>query len=472
MKHEALLDLRARQLPPISRRVNWLILVLVGLSLAAMSVITMVDSTRRFEFERRNAILATAQVFSYAASQAVARSDEYAVMQTLRALASVPSVLRAEVVDRGGHVIGELGERAFLVKQPRLDEDTHVSLAQLLTGGAIRVNVPVVDNGERVGRLSIWVATDELPKQLAATLFKNAVAALVVLGLSFVFAQRLRRSITTPLRNLVAAMGSTHVDNRFDAVREVTKDRETFLLSLAFNKMIAEVRQATEEILAREDEIIGRLARAAEYRDDQTGAHVGRVATVSGFIASGLQLDPSYVRDLSRASPMHDIGKVAVPDAILFKPGPLDDEERKIMQVHAQAGYGILSESKSALVRLAAEIAVSHHERWDGGGYPAGLSRDRIPLSGRITAVADVCDALLSDRPYKKAWTPDEVRAYLMQNSGKHFDPRCVEALLSNWDKLLSLYRSKDIDAVASSPVKPAQSGSRPFKTTNSALST
>jgi putative two-component system response regulator len=169
---------------------------------------------------------------------------------------------------------------------------------------------------------------------------------------------------------------------------------------------------------------------------------------------------------------MHDIGKVAVPDAILFKPGPLDDEERKIMQVHAQAGYGILSESKSALVRLAAEIAVSHHERWDGGGYPAGLSRDRIPLSGRITAVADVCDALLSDRPYKKAWTPDEVRAYLMQNSGKHFDPRCVEALLSNWDKLLSLYRSKDIDAVASSPVKPAQSGSRPFKTTNSALST
>ena len=449
MKHEPLLDLRARQLPPISRRVNRLILVVVGLSLAAMSVITMVDLTRRFEFERRNTILVTAQVFSSAASQAVARSDEYDVMQTLRALSSVPHVLRAEVVDRGGHVIGELGERAFLVKQPKLDEDTQVSLAQLLAGGAIRVNVPVVDNAEHVGRLSIWVGTDELPKQLAATLFKNGVAALVVLGLSFVLAQRLQRSITTPLGNLVAAMGSTHVDNRFDAVREVTRDRETFLLSLAFNKMIAEVRQATEEILAREDEIIGRLARAAEYRDDQTGAHVARVATVSGIIASGLQLDPSYVRNLSRASPMHDIGKVAVPDAILFKPGPLDDEERKIMQMHAQAGYQILSGSKSALVRLAAEIAVSHHERWDGGGYPAGLSHDHIPLSGRITAVADVCDALLSDRPYKKAWTPNEVRAYLMQNSGKHFDPRCVEALTSKWDKLLSLYSAKDSTAVS-----------------------
>jgi putative two-component system response regulator len=443
MKHEPLLDLRARQLPPISRRVNRLILVVVGLSLAAMSVITMVDLTRRFEFERRNTILVTAQVFSSAASQAVARSDEYDVMQTLRALSSVPHVLRAEVVDRGGHVIGEL------------DEDTQVSLAQLLAGGAIRVNVPVVDNAEHVGRLSIWVGTDELPKQLAATLFKNGVAALVVLGLSFVLAQRLQRSITTPLGNLVAAMGSTHVDNRFDAVREVTRDRETFLLSLAFNKMIAEVRQATEEILAREDEIIGRLARAAEYRDDQTGAHVARVATVSGIIASGLQLDPSYVRNLSRASPMHDIGKVAVPDAILFKPGPLDDEERKIMQMHAQAGYQILSGSKSALVRLAAEIAVSHHERWDGGGYPAGLSHDHIPLSGRITAVADVCDALLSDRPYKKAWTPNEVRAYLMQNSGKHFDPRCVEALTSKWDKLLSLYSAKDEVAAEISPVKP-----------------
>lgn len=461
MKHQPFFDLRARRLPPIARRINRLIFVVVGLSLAAMSAVTLVDAVQRFEAERRSAILATAQAFSSATSQAVARNDGYAVMQTLRAIASVPSVLRAEIVDRGGYVLGELGEGAFLVKEPQLDQLAQASLAQLLMSGAIRVNVPIVDNGERVGRLSIWVGTDELPRQLAAILFKNGAAALVVLGLSLVLAQSLQRSITMPLRNLVTAMGATHVDNGFDAVREVTKDRETFLLSLAFNKMIAEVRQATEEILAREDEIIGRLARAAEHRDDQTGEHVMRVAAVSEIIASGLQLDRSYVRDLARASPMHDIGKVAVPDAILFKSGPLDDEERAIMQMHARAGHQILSGSKSALVRLAAEIALSHHEKWDGGGYPAGLSGDRIPLSGRITAVADVCDALLSDRPYKKAWAPDDVRDYLMQQSGKHFDPRCVAALHSNWDKLLSLYRPKDVVATGMKQTKPAQSERR-----------
>jgi putative two-component system response regulator len=137
---------------------------------------------------------------------------------------------------------------------------------------------------------------------------------------------------------------------------------------------------------------------------------------------------------------MHDVGKISIPDAILFKPGRLDPDERKQMERHAEAGYRVLAGSSSQLVQLAAEIAISHHERWDGKGYPRSISGSDIPLSGRITAVADVCDALLSARPYKQPWSLDEVRAHLVENAGTHFDPACVSALLARWPEVETIY--------------------------------
>ncbi|QCK85241.1 response regulator [Phreatobacter aquaticus] len=200
-----------------------------------------------------------------------------------------------------------------------------------------------------------------------------------------------------------------------------------------------EVAKATRTILVREEEIVLRLARAAELRDRDTGEHITRMARYAEMIAQNLGLDPSYSAQIHLAAPMHDIGKIGIADSILLKAGPLTAEERLAMQEHARCGGEILACSSSVLIRLAGEIALAHHERFDGTGYPHGLSGEAIPLSGRITAVADVFDALTSTRPYKKAWSVDQARDYLIAEKGRHFDPACVDALLKSWGEVTAI---------------------------------
>ncbi|UMY18944.1 response regulator [Methylobacterium organophilum] len=197
-----------------------------------------------------------------------------------------------------------------------------------------------------------------------------------------------------------------------------------------------EVAAAVETIEAREREIVAALMRAAECRDSDTGDHIERVATYVTFIAEALGFNPEACRMLSLASTMHDVGKIGVPDAILLKNGPLTEAERAEMQLHTERGYAILGSSNSEVLKIAAEIARSHHERWDGTGYPLGLSGGAIPLGGRIVAVADVFDALTSARPYKTAWSLDAARAHLVANAGRHFDPACVDAFLTRWQDI------------------------------------
>ncbi|MGI4763818.1 MAG: HD domain-containing phosphohydrolase [Janthinobacterium lividum] len=207
-----------------------------------------------------------------------------------------------------------------------------------------------------------------------------------------------------------------------DAARRSERDRSAWLAR--------EVALATRTIREREREIVIRLARAAEYRDTDTGNHVARVAMLARSIALKLGCDRAWCGDLELASTMHDVGKIAVPDSILLKPGRLSSEEQAIVRRHADFGYGILEGSASEVIALAAEIALSHHERWDGQGYPHGLSGTAIPLSGRIVAVADVFDALVSDRPYKRAWSVEDAVAYIEAHAGSQFDPTCVGAFL------------------------------------------
>ena len=197
-----------------------------------------------------------------------------------------------------------------------------------------------------------------------------------------------------------------------------------------------EVAAAVAVIEAREHEIIALLMRAAEHRDSDTGDHIARVAGYVGVIACNLGFATPEVRSLKLASTMHDVGKIGVPDSILLKRGPLSADERAEMQKHAERGRRILEGSTSDVVRLAAEIAASHHERWDGAGYPRGLRGEAIPLSGRIVAVADVFDALVTERPYKTAWPLDRARGFVADQAGLHFDPRCVEAFLAGWDEV------------------------------------
>jgi putative two-component system response regulator len=197
-----------------------------------------------------------------------------------------------------------------------------------------------------------------------------------------------------------------------------------------------EVRAATRRITEREEELIWRLARAIEYRDGRTGEHVTRVARVSLCLAQTLKQPPAFCHNLFLAAPLHDTGKLAVPDSILNKPGRLTAEEMDVMRRHTLVGGEILSEGTSDLICMAQEIALCHHERWDGTGYPNGLEGEEIPLSARIVAVADVIDALCSERIYKPAWTPERARAEILRLSGSHFDPACVAALMTSWDRI------------------------------------
>ncbi|MDZ4203024.1 MAG: response regulator [Gallionella sp.] len=200
-----------------------------------------------------------------------------------------------------------------------------------------------------------------------------------------------------------------------------------------------EVRKATAEIVAREQETIFCLARAAEYRDPETGAHIQRMSHYSRLIARRMALPPDQQDLILEAAPMHDIGKVGTPDAILLKPGKLTEPEFAVMKQHAVIGYEVLSASKSPLLKVAAEIAHTHHEKFDGSGYPLGLKGEDIPLFGRIVAVADVFDALTSERPYKKAWDVERAAQLIREGSGTHFDPACVEAFFAEWDEIMAV---------------------------------
>lgn len=236
--------------------------------------------------------------------------------------------------------------------------------------------------------------------------------------------------LTTRVRNLLALRKS----------RQQLANRAAWLA--------AEVKQATAEIAAREKESILRLSRAAEYRDPETGAHLLRMSSYTQLIARRLGLPEAEQELLLEAAPMHDIGKVGTPDSILLKPGRLSPEEFEIMKQHSTIGYEILRDSPSPLLQCAATVAYTHHEKFDGSGYPRGLAGEAIPLWGRITAVADVFDALTSQRPYKNAWPLDEARDFLKNYAGVHFDPACVEAFLSGWPEMLAIRERYIEDAI------------------------
>ncbi len=201
------------------------------------------------------------------------------------------------------------------------------------------------------------------------------------------------------------------------------------------------VDEATREIREREKETLLRLARAGEFRDEETGYHLIRMARYSRLIANAIGLERDDAETIELAAPLHDIGKIGIPDGILLKPARLDEGEWSTMQRHPVIGHEILKGSASKYVRMGALIALGHHERYDGKGYPSGLDGDHIPLCAPIVAVDDVYHALTSLRPYKKAWKPADALDYVKAQSGKHFDPRLADAFLGVSERVLEVQR-------------------------------
>ncbi len=202
-----------------------------------------------------------------------------------------------------------------------------------------------------------------------------------------------------------------------------------------------QIELATRQVRRREQETLYCLARAGEFRDQETGNHIQRMAHYSLAIAEALGLDPAFREELRYAAPMHDIGKIGIPDAILLKAGRLSEEEWAVMKRHTLIGHDILARATSPCLQMAASIALCHHERWDGSGYPHGLRGEEIPIESRIVAIADTLDALTSRRPYKDPWSLERAIGYIREQSSNRFDPACVTAFLAVLPRIEAIHR-------------------------------
>jgi response regulator RpfG family c-di-GMP phosphodiesterase len=272
--------------------------------------------------------------------------------------------------------------------------------------------------------------------------------ALLIAGAIFIAAAAYY--IATGLIRPVIALSDTakKITRTQDYTQQVSLDRDDEIgqLSDAFNTMIGGMDKALDEIttLNREiedtqREVVFTMGSIAESRSKETGNHVKRVAEYSKLLALYYGLNEEDAEMLRQASPMHDIGKVAIPDAVLNKPGRFDEEERRIMDTHAELGYEMLQHSNRPLLKMAATVAYEHHEKYNGSGYPRGLSGEEIHIYGRITALADVFDALGSDRVYKKAWDDERIFTLFREERGEHFDPKLIDIFFERLDEFLAI---------------------------------
>ena len=234
-------------------------------------------------------------------------------------------------------------------------------------------------------------------------------------------------SADTKQRALLAG-ASDFLSKPFEMIEVLLRIRNQLQVRSLHVHMEERVAERTMELAEAHQEMLDRLAQAAEFRDDETGQHTRRVGEVAEMIAEGLGFSPERVHLMRQGAPLHDVGKIGIPDSILLKPGPLTASEIRVMRTHTTIGARLLSKGKSEVFGVAETIALTHHERWDGHGYPRGLAGDAIPIEGRIVALADFYDALTHDRRYRKAWTEEETLAEIASESGSHFDPEVVDA--------------------------------------------
>ncbi|OPX57030.1 putative two-component system response regulator [Oceanospirillum multiglobuliferum] len=333
--------------------------------------------------------------------------------------------------------------------------------AQLLVVDDEQVNVNIVKAAlKKAGCRQVASLTD--PREVLGWCQNNSVD-LILLDLNMphlhgLDLMALLQEELTPSPQIVVLTAMTSSDDKLDALSlgavdyltkpfdinelllRVRNSLRLVVLTQALKKerdnLDLEVKQQTQQLEITQNEILHRLGRAAEYRDNETGAHVLRMSESCGILALYATEDEVFSEKVKRASQMHDVGKIGIPDGVLLKQGKLNEREWDIMRSHSRIGYEILSETDTPLLQMAAQIALTHHERWDGKGYPNGLKGKDIPLESRIVALCDVYDALRSERPYKQPWSKEDTCSLIQKEAGQHFDPELTKVFLTIVDQI------------------------------------
>lgn len=325
------------------------------------------------------------------------------------------------------------------------DEPTNLQVLRQILQGDYRLLFA------RDGEKALQLAADERPHLILLDVMMPGLNGLET-------CHRLKSGTTTraiPVIFVTALSEASDESAGFDAgaVDYITKPVSPAVVRARVRTHLSLVR--VDELQQTRLQIIQCLGRAAEYRDNETGLHVVRMSHYSRILALAAGLGEASAEEIMNAAPMHDIGKIGIPDAVLLKAGPLDETERSIMQEHVRMGAEILGEHDSPLLRMARSIALAHHEKYDGSGYPAGLAGEAIPIEARIVAIADVFDALTSVRPYKKAWTVDDAIALLQKEKGRHFDPVLVDLFIDRLAAILEI-RERYAEEAADVQFRPA----------------
>lgn len=333
--------------------------------------------------------------------------------------------------------------------EPEMARDGVEALAKLkldIDLVLLDVMMPVMDGFEVARRIREDPDTSDLPIIMvtALTSKEDRLRAVEAGANDFITKPIDKTELKVRTESLLRMKEAQDAVKRHKAELEKKVEQRTADLRLALQDMAEAQRKTYQAHL----ETIQRLAIAAEYKDEDTAAHIHRMSNYCAIIARVLHLPPGEVELILHASPMHDVGKIGIPDHILLKPGKLTPEEWTIMKEHSVMGGRILGEAEDDLIKAGEIIALSHHEKWDGSGYPKGLKGEDIPLIGRITAIADVFDALTSKRPYKSPMSNEKAFAIIKDSIGTHFDPKVGEAFFKGIDEILSTQKQyKDMRA-------------------------
>ncbi len=359
--------------------------------------------------------------------------------------------------------IGLGGQKGFSVSRTPLTSDVEAAVREEMIVGKTGPIEFGESDMERYGQafyfepLEWYIVVSNSKKAIFAETNRATVTILwgfaISLSLALVLLIAITGRIVKPIQQVSEGMTEIITTNRFDLRIPVKGSDEVGRLTLQFNALCFELDrsysrihdialreiQARYEIADRERQAIIAIGKVSEFRDEETASHTIRSGLYSKILADLFFKDAEDRRSIFYAAPLHDIGKIGIPDSILLKPARLTPEEFKKMQNHTIIGHNILKEFKTPALAMGAEIALSHHERFDGTGYPQGLTGMAIPLSGRILAIVDVFDAMTSERPYKEAWHPDRAFEYIDENRGSHFDPQIVEAFLDKKAEILEI---------------------------------